>query len=261
VSEDSRLLPFDLGHGEDAVLLIHGFTGTPYEMRYLGERLASQGFRARGVRLSGHGLDPFVFEQFTADDWIRDCRAALDSLSGARRVFVAGLSMGALLAVLLASDLPERVHGIALLAPAFRFRGLVRLFMRLSRSDLVRRLVPYVPKGASAVLDPEERHRNPNIGRVPTRGALQLGALVSRAERALPNVKAPALVIYSKLDPTVAPAAAFLIANRLGSRPVRMVALKRSLHLITIDRERDEVSTEVGSFFRGIPAGAESPAA
>ena len=32
---------------------VHGFTGTPYEMRYLGEQLARAGFTVRGIRAPG----------------------------------------------------------------------------------------------------------------------------------------------------------------------------------------------------------------
>ena len=37
------------------VLLIHGFTGTPYEMRFLGEFLRDKGCTVRGILLKGHG--------------------------------------------------------------------------------------------------------------------------------------------------------------------------------------------------------------
>src|SRR2546427_411191 len=38
-------------------LLVHGFTGTPEEMRPLGEALAARGFPVYAVRLAGHGTD------------------------------------------------------------------------------------------------------------------------------------------------------------------------------------------------------------
>src|SRR6266508_285833 len=41
--------PFDLDRGgERGVLCIHGFTGTPFEVRYLGERLADRGLTVVG---------------------------------------------------------------------------------------------------------------------------------------------------------------------------------------------------------------------
>src|SRR5271154_6266158 len=50
--------PFELGIGPGACLLVHGFTGTPWDVRPLGEALAAGGFRVRGIPLPGHGATP-----------------------------------------------------------------------------------------------------------------------------------------------------------------------------------------------------------
>src|SRR5208283_2364281 len=52
-----------------SALLIHGLTGTPYEMRYLGERLAAHGIRVRGVRLAGHASAPEELGLTTQENW------------------------------------------------------------------------------------------------------------------------------------------------------------------------------------------------
>src|SRR5271169_775574 len=52
-----------------SALLIHGLTGTPYEMRYLGEQMAAAGFRVRGVRLAGHASAPEELGQATEENW------------------------------------------------------------------------------------------------------------------------------------------------------------------------------------------------
>src|SRR5438270_13533902 len=102
--------PFELGAAEapDACLLIHGFTGSPWDMRPLGDALAARGYRVKGVRLPGHGGEPEAMAGVSARDWEEACETALDSLASTPRVFVAGLSMGALLALLLAARRPER---------------------------------------------------------------------------------------------------------------------------------------------------------
>jgi hypothetical protein len=46
--------PFYFPGNEIGCLLIHGFTGTPKEMRWMGEYLARQGYSVLGVRLAGH---------------------------------------------------------------------------------------------------------------------------------------------------------------------------------------------------------------
>ncbi|MFA6032646.1 MAG: carboxylesterase, partial [Myxococcota bacterium] len=46
--------PFEIGTGRRGVLLVHGFTGTPFEMRPLGDGLAAAGYRVACPALAGH---------------------------------------------------------------------------------------------------------------------------------------------------------------------------------------------------------------
>src|SRR2546430_8469231 len=50
--------PFALGDGPDACLLLHGLTGSPAEMRPVGDALAAAAFRAVAPLLPGHGTTP-----------------------------------------------------------------------------------------------------------------------------------------------------------------------------------------------------------
>src|SRR5208282_1990234 len=83
-----------------SALLIHGLTGTPYEMRYLGERLAARGVRVRGVKLAGHAGTPEELGETGYDNWYESVVNGLEELRqyGEPNVVV-GLSMGAVLAV------------------------------------------------------------------------------------------------------------------------------------------------------------------
>lgn len=119
---------FALGDGPDACLLLHGLTGSPAEVRPVGEALAAAGFRAVGPVLPGHGTTPDDLYTTTRADLLRAAESALLSLRGARRIFLCGLSVGGLLAIHLAArswtreGLPD-LSALALLAPAIEFRG------------------------------------------------------------------------------------------------------------------------------------------
>src|SRR5215472_11782229 len=52
-----------------SALLIHGLTGTPYEMRLLGERLMAAGVRVEGIRLAGHGGSSEELGEVTHANW------------------------------------------------------------------------------------------------------------------------------------------------------------------------------------------------
>ena len=249
--DDPRLSAFDVGEGPSTAILIHGFTGTPFEMRWLGDRLASKGFRAIGVRLPGHGVVAEELERSNFMDWLNEVRAVVLAQPEGSRVFLVGLSMGALIAAIVAADHPHRVRGLALLAPALRLRPRIELFRAASGWGLLP-WVRFVEKKPSDMEDRALQAQNPNIGRIPALSVGQLGQLQLLTRLALPKISAPALVMYSERDPTVAPAAAYEVAKRIGSRPARLVRLDRSKHILTLDVERERVADEIERFFLGL---------
>src|SRR5262249_46987941 len=117
--------PFDLvGDGELGVVCIHGFTGTPYEMRYLGERLHRSGCSVYGLRLPGHGTRVADLDATTWRDWAVAVEQAYDTMCrSCRRVALVGQSLGGLLALHLASQRRD-VAAVATLAAPLWLEGL-----------------------------------------------------------------------------------------------------------------------------------------
>lgn len=108
------------------VLCIHGFTGSPNDMRPLGEALARQGYSAYAPVLPGHGGLPHKIKGYGWHDWVEAARDALRKLCKTHaHVFIAGLSMGGLITLHLAASehqcaMPEGrvlpIRGIVVLA-------------------------------------------------------------------------------------------------------------------------------------------------
>jgi carboxylesterase len=250
--------PFDLAGGPDAVLLLHGLTGSPFEVRHVADRLHAAGYRCLGPLMPGHGGDPRALAGLSWATWVEGARGELAKLSGARRTFVVGCSMGALVACALAHALPERVDAVALLAPALRLSGTARLAALLARHTPLRRV--FVPKlGGSDVRDPVMRRANPTMRAVPLSAVGELDLFARHVDRLLPGVAAPALVVAGGKDHTVSLAGARRMARRLGAAGGRLVVLRRSFHLVGIDVERDRCAGEVLAFFDGIPVHARRP--
>jgi carboxylesterase len=250
-ADDPRTAPFDLGQGSPPVLLLHGFTGTPFEMRFLGERLAARGFRAAGPRLPGHGTSAEALEQSSAMDWLNEARAALFDLAQTGPVFVAGLSMGALLGALLAAEHRDKVAGLALCAPALSLGPLADAFLWAAAGGLLPARLRFLEKRKTDLADLEMRDQNPCLDRIPIRAAGELARVQTLARLALPRVRAPSLVIYSESDRIVPASAAREAAEKLGSPP-RVVRLLRSSHVVTLDLEREAVADHVAGFFRAL---------
>jgi carboxylesterase len=249
----------DLGGGPDAALLLHGLTGSTFELHPIALRLHAAGLRCLAPVMAGHGGDARGLAGVPWEAWVRKAEGDLARLRGARRTFVVGCSTGALVACALAHDHPERVDGLVLLAPALELAWQGRLGAALGRVPLVRRAI--FPKAAgSDVSDPEMRRRNPGLPGMPLGAIAELAALQRRVEGMLPGIAAPALVVAGGHDHTVTLAGARRLAERIGSGPAEVVVLPRSWHLVGIDVERERCADEALRFVRAIPAAAPARA-
>src|SRR5471030_2223436 len=102
------------------VLLLHGFTSVPETVNIVVPRLEALGVPCRVPMLRGHGTRPEDLEGVTYLDWFNDLRRVLDELArDGRQVIVVGQSLGALLALDLAIEVPEKVRGVVSIAAPF----------------------------------------------------------------------------------------------------------------------------------------------
>jgi carboxylesterase len=249
--DPEKTAPFELGQGDDACLLFHGFTGSPWDMRPLGEDLARRGYYVRALRLPGHGSTLEAMAQIRLRDWEQAGEDALASLGNFRQVFVAGLSMGALLSLLLASRHPERVHGLALLAPAVRFKGpTLRLLRSFRKLPLLETFKPVITKQSTDIEDPDVRAQAPVLPAFPSVWLHELWKVQDAARAAVPLVKSPTLIAVAKHDHVVDASGATELARALTGAPmVRFIEIQQGFHILPRDRGREVVAEEVGGFF------------
>ncbi len=243
--------PFELGDGPDAALLLHGFSGSPWELRPLAEGLAAAGIRCKVPLLPGHGIDAAALGRATVAEWLAAAHDAVDSLlaEGRRRIFLAGFSAGGCISLQVAADRPGDLSALALLAPALGFHGNARLYRGLFRHRPLSRLVPLVGKGSMDVTDPEVKAVAPYLAQLPTSAAAQLDRVVRGAHDALPRVRTPAIVLWGERDAVVPRSAVERAAKRIGSGPARLAVFPRSAHQLALDVEREAVASEVARFF------------
>src|SRR5689334_9920176 len=139
---DRNAFYLNRGGGPTGVLLLHGWTGSPPEMRPMGEYLAAQGFVVHGPCLPGHGTQPEDLLPIRWSDWTAAAHAALDALAAeCETVFVGGLSMGGLLTLHLGATAARPLAGlIPMSAPVFVYDW------RRVLAPLVQRVVPWNTK-------------------------------------------------------------------------------------------------------------------
>lgn len=241
------------GAGPRKVLLLHGFSGGPSDLRFLGETFAAQGFHCLAPELPGHRPPWWELRHTTAADWLAAAAGALRSLQGggAEPVRVIGFSLGGALALRLAAAAPKEVESLVLLAPALELRGSSRLYRALFRWRLLSALVPSVSKGESDLSNEGALPIHRQAGRLPTRGATLLDTLVRQGRASLTDVSCPTLVLWGAGDRVVPRAAAEAAAAGVGSGPAPLLVFPSSGHHLALDVDREEVVAAILRFWRG----------
>lgn len=110
---------YDEGSNSAAVVLIHGFPGSPAEMRPMAEPLHALGFTVHAPRLAGFGADLETLPTRHHSEWVADVANAVKRVrEGHKHVYLVGTSMGGALAIQAAARFD--IAGIVLYAPFWR---------------------------------------------------------------------------------------------------------------------------------------------
>ena len=235
--------PFLLPGGDQGVLLVHGFTGSPSEMRLMGEYLNKIGFTVLAPRLCGHGTSPAEMAETKWLHWYSAVEDGYHFLKGlCRNIHVAGLSMGGLLSLKLAAEYPV-AKVVSMAAPIYINER------RLPLLPVYRLFRSYVPKKRKKMdVDPLY---SVGYDETPLASLSSLLELIKIVDGLLPAVTAPALIIQSCAEHTVRPHSASHIYKGLGSAEKKLIWLEKSGHVVTLDSEREQVFTYTASFLRG----------
>lgn len=226
------------------ILLLHGFTATTVEVRPLAEHLQAQGFSVYCPLLPGHGTKPEDMIRVRWQDWYETAQKGLEKLTGVQNIFVAGESMGGLLALLLAANNPF-IKGIVLYAPAIRIKG-------IWRAKWLAPFVKIMPK--NYLPDEDETEQEGEI--LPWQGynvvalaaVVQLEKLQKEVLRQIHKVNQPVIIFQGRKDRTIDPDGANLLYERLSSSHKSLIWLENSGHCVVLDRELETVKAQTVLF-------------
>ncbi len=256
--------PIVRGDGERGVMLLHGLTGGPHEVRPVAEGLAEAGYAVRAPMLPGHA-DAASLETTTWRDWYAGIEETFEALhdGGRRRVVVAGFSMGSLLALRLAALRPRELEGLVVASvplrlPRWQARA-VEAMSKLRRRPLLGRLVGMLPKDGPDIRDAHARRTSPSLRRFPYPALAQLVQLQDEVDGLLELVRAPLLLLHGRHDHTAPVELSAVVAQRVSSPSVRRVVLEESFHVVALDVERARVCAEILAFVRATLGPASTP--
>ena len=235
--------PFFFPGDSTACLLVHGFTGSPKEMRPLGDYLNRQGHTVLGVRLAGHATSPADMVRTRWEDWLLSIEDGLHLLRDAySRVFLMGLSMGGMLSTIAAARFP--VDALVMLSTPYELPH----DWRMSLLPILGFFVPEIDKGESDWHNPENAKEHFSYPKYPTPSIGELSKVVDEMRQAEPRVKVPVLLVQSSGDGTVPADHAQRHYDNLGSGQKEILMVKNSGHIVTRDSEREAVFEKVKQF-------------
>lgn len=230
------------------VLLIHGYTGTPYEMTWLAKQLNDSGYNVFVPRLPGHGTSKKDFLSSTWKDWLRCVFESYIDLSAQyEAVYVGGHSMGGLLASILAQYFD--VKKLFLCAPAFKAGD--GSFMPLWLTPIAKYFVKEVKRNDAPFFKDEafnaatEEYRTKHyVAKVADFYKIQKMGI-----KALPYLRSSTLVVLSKKDHIVPFSTKYLIDAKIKTK-CNYVILEKSCHLVLNDVEKEFVADKIIKFLR-----------
>jgi carboxylesterase len=240
--------PFYFPGNQVGCLLIHGFTGTPKEMRTLGEHLAAEGYTVLAVRLFGHATR---MEDLTRARW-RDWLACVEDgyhllRAHCQQPFLVGLSMGGALALLAGSYLPTK--GIVSVSTPYTLPD--------PRARLLGPLIPvlstvwrYSPKGPAHWVDPRAAEGHLDYPAYPVRAVRELHWLLAHMRARLGEIEAPVLLIHSRDDQGVPPEHAERLLADLPPARKDLFWLQGSGHVVLRDAQRQRAFARISQFLQ-----------
>lgn len=245
---DSLAASFFHQGGEVGCAVLHGFTGTPANVRVVADCLAGAGHTVYAPLLSGHGKTLRDMDDMTEEDWLRDAHAAYDRLreAGCKRIYLMGLSMGGLLAAITAAQ--RGADGLVLMSTPFMMRQYLHSASRISS------LLPFIVYG-------EDRYQRDSYKQgyagAPLRKLKDLERLARKARGGLHQIHCPTLILQSANDKRVDMRSVHIAKYGVASEDVTVTVLERSPHGCTFGPERDLVATYCLNFVQKVESRAE----
>ncbi|MDD5729927.1 MAG: alpha/beta fold hydrolase [Candidatus Omnitrophica bacterium] len=253
------------------VILIHGLTGTPHEMSFLAGFLKRAGYLVICPRLANHGQPIEILKDTTWQDFYRSVRDIfVETMKQDRPVFVSGLSMGALLALLLAEEFPDKVSGVSCLSPTIFYDGWnvpwYTCFLPIAYHTPLKHFMyfkeepPYGIKNETVRSHVHDHYSKAKLHEAtdvniygypyfPLILLYQLNLLVKHLSKKLGGITVPVQLIQAKEDDMTSVKNSQFIYDKISSKTKEIVLLNNSYHVITADQERDKVAREMADFF------------
>lgn len=227
-----------------AVLIIHGFTGSTYEMEYLQNYISlNSNIDVYTFTLPGH--ERAVIGGVKYEDWINYSNDMLCKLkSKYKSIYLIGHSMGGVIATHLAKEHSE-IKKLVLLAPAFKYINLKQIKddISIKIKDKKKYELEYKDEAYKGILY--------KIYSTPLKMALEFTKLVNEYYECPKYINCSTLIIHGKRDEIVPLASSEYVYNSILHNKKYLKVIENARHILTLGTEKEVVSEYVCKYLIG----------
>lgn len=221
-------------------LIIHGYTGGPYEVEPLANYLRdSTDWHIEVPTLPGHGTE-LNLEDASYERWIQAAEEELQKLIHQFDIiFVIGFSMGGMIASYLAAKYD--IAKLVLLATSGKYLSLKQISLDVAAA---------IGDGIRGHLKENQlfNHYKKKMGVVPFKAHIEFMKLVRFTRKYLDKVNSPVLIAQGQLDGMVPYKTAYYLDKEIHSEKKEVVFFERSKHLICLGTDKDTLNNMVYDF-------------
>lgn len=213
------------------VLVLHGFSGGPYEVEPFAKYIREHtNWLVEVPTLSGHGEpEELNMGEYTAFHWLRDAEYSFIKLQRkVNRVIVVGFSMGGVLALHLAAK--YKVEKVVLLSAAMKY---------IAIPQLVKDIWAIAQEARHQGLENSELFNRYRIKhkRIPASSTLQFMKVVKTVQAELKRVYAPVYIVQGDKDGIVPAKTAYYLFHHLNSKEKWLYISEQGKHHICFSED------------------------
>ncbi|KLA28694.1 Carboxylesterase [Bacillus cereus] len=233
--------PFTFEGGDRAVLLLHGFTGNSADVRMLGRFLEKKGYTCHAPIFKGHGVPPEELVHTGPEDWWQDVIEAYQLLKdkGFEKIAVAGLSLGGVFSLKLGYTVP--VLGVVPMCAPMYIK---------SEETMYQGILAYAREYKKREQKSPEQIEQEMLEfqKTPMNTLKALQQLIADVRNNVDMIYAPTFVVQARHDEMINTDSANIIYNGVESTLKDIKWYEDSTHVITLDKQRDELHEDVYNF-------------
>lgn len=265
-------LDFEFHHADSqrVVLLLHGMTGSPFEMKQYGKNLYKAGFDAVCPCLPGHGNGVGNIRNVKWEEWLDFAEKKYVELTKSyAEVYVAGICMGAVLALAIAAR-HKNVSGVIAISTTLFLDGWTipwySFLMPLGLHTVLRYYYTFPEKEPYGIKNEIVRKKISSLLKentvaldcIPMTSVYELLEMSKYVRNFMNNIKQPVLIIHSNKDDLTSLKSADFVYKNVSSPVKDYIILENSYHLIIIDNDKDLAVQKSVEFLNSISAMTDS---